>query len=157
MNAILKLRQSPEFSRFLKFLVVGALGFVIDFGVYNLLGLFYNDPTTYADDNIRQAISFSCAVVSNALWNYFWIYPEAKQSNQAKKFVKFLIVSVLGLGIRSLIYTPILSFWHLTEQPLHLTENLNKLLADNLALATVVLVVLFWNFFANRYWTYKDV
>ena len=30
-------------------------------------------------------------------------------------------------------------------------------LADNLSLAVAVLVVLFWNFFANRHWTYNDV
>jgi putative flippase GtrA len=30
-------------------------------------------------------------------------------------------------------------------------------LGENLALATVVIIVLFWNFFINRYWTYNDV
>jgi putative flippase GtrA len=31
------------------------------------------------------------------------------------------------------------------------------LLAHNLALAGAVIVVMFWNFFINRYWTYSDV
>ena len=30
-------------------------------------------------------------------------------------------------------------------------------LADNLSLMVAVIVVLFWNFFANRHWTYNDV
>ena len=30
-------------------------------------------------------------------------------------------------------------------------------LGGNLALAAAVIIVLFWNFFANRYWTYADV
>ncbi len=30
-------------------------------------------------------------------------------------------------------------------------------LADNLSLMIAVIVVLFWNFFANRHWTYNDV
>jgi len=29
--------------------------------------------------------------------------------------------------------------------------------ANNLALAIGVIVVMFWNFFINRYWTYSDV
>jgi len=30
-------------------------------------------------------------------------------------------------------------------------------LADNFTLAVAVVIVMFWNFFANRYWTYSDV
>jgi len=29
--------------------------------------------------------------------------------------------------------------------------------ADNLTLAIAVVIVMFWNFFINRYWTYSDV
>jgi hypothetical protein len=32
-----------------------------------------------------------------------------------------------------------------------------EFLANNLALAVAVIVVMFWNFFINRYWTYGDV
>jgi hypothetical protein len=32
-----------------------------------------------------------------------------------------------------------------------------EFLAANLALAVAVIVVMFWNFFVNRYWTYSDV
>ena len=31
------------------------------------------------------------------------------------------------------------------------------ILADNFTLAVAVVIVMFWNFFANRYWTYGDV
>jgi putative flippase GtrA len=30
-------------------------------------------------------------------------------------------------------------------------------MGENLTLAIAVLIVLFWNFFVNRYWTYNDV
>jgi putative flippase GtrA len=30
-------------------------------------------------------------------------------------------------------------------------------MGENLTLAIAVLIVLFWNFFVNRYWTYSDV
>jgi hypothetical protein len=32
-----------------------------------------------------------------------------------------------------------------------------EILANNLALAIAVIVVMFWNFFINRYWTYDDI
>ncbi|NJN55660.1 MAG: hypothetical protein HC804_13460 [Anaerolineae bacterium] len=30
-------------------------------------------------------------------------------------------------------------------------------IGDNMALALSVLIILFWNFLINRYWTYSDV
>jgi len=32
-----------------------------------------------------------------------------------------------------------------------------KTVGDNITLAFAVVVVMFWNFFVNRYWTYGDV
>jgi putative flippase GtrA len=32
-----------------------------------------------------------------------------------------------------------------------------EFLAKNITLAIAVIVVMFWNFFVNRYWTYNDV
>ena len=32
-----------------------------------------------------------------------------------------------------------------------------KTVGDNLTLAIAVIMVMFWNFFVNRYWTYSDV
>jgi putative flippase GtrA len=31
------------------------------------------------------------------------------------------------------------------------------ILSQNLALTISIVIILFWNFFANRYWTYNDV
>jgi putative flippase GtrA len=33
----------------------------------------------------------------------------------------------------------------------------SKTVGDNMTLALAVVIVMFWNFFANRYWTYSDV
>jgi putative flippase GtrA len=35
----------------------------------------------------------------------------------------------------------------------HLADRIGK----NMALILAVVVVMFWNFFVNRYWTYNDV
>jgi putative flippase GtrA len=33
----------------------------------------------------------------------------------------------------------------------------NIVVSQNLSLAASILIILFWNFFANRIWTYNDV
>jgi hypothetical protein len=70
------------------------------------------------------------------------------------------MVSIVGLMIR----TPIIA---VLEGPLRRFfsgfANLNsrvltpEILGNNLALAFAVSVVMFWNFFINRYWTYGDI
>lgn len=160
-------RQPTEIKRFIKFLFVGASGFLVDFGGFNLfhwLGVgsallvlttplisFIQNP-----EEIEQSLSFACAVLNNFLWNYLWIYPEAKGANQAKKLTKFFIVSVVGL----LIGFPVYKFALDIMRPLVAALGLSGLqfnLAGNLALVCRVAVLLFWNFFVNRYWTYRDV
>ena len=157
-----------EIKRFIKFLFVGAFGFTMDFGGFNLfhwLGLGAAIATAMPvareyfvehSEVIEQSFSFTLAVLSNFLWNYFWIYPEARDANQAKKITKFVIVSVGGLIIGVPVFTAAL----LIFRPLVASFGLDNLpfnVAGNLALVTRVGVLLFWNFFLNRKWTYREV
>jgi putative flippase GtrA len=166
-------RSNPkELRRFAKFLVVGAFGFVVDFGGFNLfhvLGIgtqlarlvpasFFpvSDYLTGHPEVIEQALSFCCAVLSNFLWNYFWLYPEARDANQASKMSKFIIVSVAGLFIG----VPVFGAALYVARGLVKAAGLSALafnLAGNMALVCRVAVLLFWNFFVNRFWTYRDV
>ena len=65
------LTDPQERTRFLKFMAVGAFGALVDFGIANLLAHFFNMPLVYAG-----TISFTCAVISNFIWNRYWTYPE---------------------------------------------------------------------------------
>jgi putative flippase GtrA len=172
METIQQLRATipKETKRFIKFLFVGGFGFIVDFGSFNLfhglgLGLrlapyiFPSAWSTYLIDHpeiIEQSCSFALAVCSNFLWNYFWIYPEARVKNQAQKFSKFIIVSIAGL----IIGVPVFSAALLLLKPVVTGMGLDDLpinVAGNLALMARVGVLLFWNFFVNRKWTYADV
>ena len=70
----------------------------------------------------------------------------------------FFLVNIAGVAIRIPILhflEPIfLSFVSRLPIPAPLTA---EMLAKNLTLAVAVFVVLLWNFFINRYWTYNDV
>ena len=64
------LSDPKERGRFLRFAIVGTLGAGIDFGVMNLLSHFTNTALVYTG-----TISFTCAVISNFIWNRLWTYP----------------------------------------------------------------------------------
>jgi putative flippase GtrA len=144
-----------ERSRFLRFAVVGVIGAVVDFGLANLLTRAFHVPLV-----IAGAISFVAAILSNFTWNRYWTYPDSRTKPVSKQLVQFGIISVMGLLIR----VPLLYFLEPVMEGLAETLGLGfppildaKAIGDNITLAIAVVVVMFWNFFANRYWTYGDV
>jgi putative flippase GtrA len=142
-----------EGGRFLKFLAVGLIGFVIDFGTFNLLsaGLDWN-PT------VAQAISFSCAVTSNFLWNRFWVYPDSRTKPVGLQVLLFAGINIVGLVIRTPLFVVLTPIWAAFLVTLPFELPLDPLhMAHNLSLACAVIVVLVWNFVVNRLWTYNDV
>lgn len=143
-----------ESMRFVKFAIVGTFGAVVDFGMMNLLtGLFSINLV------VAGIISFILAIISNFLWNRFWTYPDSRSKPIIWQLISFSIVSVTGLIIR----IPILKFLEPQIQQILTHMNLNLLdipihtISANLALSIAIVIVLFWNFFVNRYWTYNDV
>jgi putative flippase GtrA len=147
------LTNPVERTRFLKFMAVGAFGACVDFGIANVLTHFLDLPLVLAG-----SISLVCAVVSNFLWNRYWTYPGSRSRPIAHQLAMFSMVNLAGLAIR----LPIL---HFLEPPLlrlfASTSGLGaisaELAARNATLAVAVGIVMLWNFFVNRYWTYNDV
>lgn len=147
--------DSRERTRFLRFAVVGIIGAVVDFGTFNLLTNFAGLGAVWA-----SVFSFIAAIISNFTWNRFWTYPDSRSKPIGNQLFQFSVVSILGLLIR----TPIIAlleplfnrlFSRLAFLPISFLSA--EFLANNLALAVGVIVVMFWNFFINRYWTYSDV
>lgn len=145
--------QNPvERTRFFKFLAVGIFGALVDFGVMNVLSHAFGLILV-----IAGTISFICAVVSNFLWNRYWTYPDSRSRPLGRQLGMFFVVSVAGIMIR----LPILHFFEPIILRFFERWGLGifspDFLAKNFTLAVAVLVVLFWNFFVNRFWTYNDV
>jgi putative flippase GtrA len=148
------LTNPRERTRFLRFALVGIIGAVVDFGVANLLVYAFSAPLVLAG-----TISFIAAILSNFIWNRYWTYPDSRSKHIARQLIQFSVVSVMGLAIR----IPILRWLEpplyrlLYNPPFSLPVLTPDLLAKNITLAIAVLIVMFWNFFINRYWTYNDV
>jgi putative flippase GtrA len=119
---------------------------------------------------LAGTISFTAAVTSNFIWNYYWTYPDSRSKAISRQLIQFTLVNLIGLAIR----TPILHFMekpfaqlstrildilpsNIPPGPTSIFPLSEVILGRNLALATAVVVVLFWNFGINRIWTYSDV
>jgi putative flippase GtrA len=150
MTSIITNRQ--ERTRFLKFMVVGVVGAVVDFGIMNLFSKLFGMSLVLAG-----TISFICAIISNFIWNRYWTYPDSRSRSISGQLFMFFIVSVAGLAIR----LPILHFLEPPMRNLFAQFSLALLtpefLGKNFTLAIAVGVVMLWNFFINRYWTYNDI
>lgn len=143
-----------ERSRFMRFAVVGTIGAVVDFGTFNIL-----TSLLHVGSVLASVCSFTAAIASNFLWNRFWTYPDSRSKNVSKQMMQFILVSVIGLIIRTPMFAGLekilVSFF---ERNLPKTFIFSPTFTGhNIALAIAVGVVMMWNFFANRYWTYNDV
>ena len=144
-------------------MAVGAIGAVVDFGIFNLL-----NGVLRLVSPVAQAISFSAAVTSNFVWNRLWTDPDSRSKPLRRQVLQFVLVNLVGLGIRTPIFMLVEPGMQragvvlLTAAREGLPAAVHPLipaaglLGSNLALALAVIVVLFWNFSVNRLWTYSD-
>ncbi|MDH3943070.1 MAG: GtrA family protein [Anaerolineae bacterium] len=146
------LNDSRERSRLIKYSIVGGTGALVDFSVFNLLVALSLSPL------LSSIFSFIAAVISNFTWNRLWTFPDSRSKPITRQLMEFSVVSVLGLAIR----TPIFAFLEptfisiISNLPLSLPID-STLLGRNLALAVVIAIVMLWNFYVNRRWTFNDV
>lgn len=156
-----------ELERFIKFCFVGALGAVIDLGVSNFLMSFVFHVKD--GDNLLVvlcgSISFTLAVISNFFWNRYWTYPDSRSRSLGSQLAQFFAINAVGLLVRALVVGLLTNFYAglVGEVASHhwfnltLQDNTQYKLGANLAIMTALVIVMLWNFFANRYWTYGDV
>jgi putative flippase GtrA len=145
-------RNRKEAKRFLKFMFVGAMGAIVDFGVLNLLAHVFDVPVT-----IAGVISFSLAVTSNFIWNRYWTYPESRNFPLLRQYLQFFIINATALLIRvpilALVPGSAIAFFESIGVPPATAE----VLGNNVALALAVGIAMFWNFFVNRFITYRHI
>lgn len=138
--------------RFIKFAMVGALGTVTHFTLLNVLVQFGG-----WSEFLANGIGFCVAVVQNFFLNRYWTFPESRDRDARRQLVQFFLVSVAGLVINSVVFR----IAHWLVEPFYTTLTQNAALANFLTYNTAFLfavgVVLFWNFAANRLWTYRGL
>ena len=141
MAALSDTSSNKEIERFSRFLAVGAVGTLLDFSLLTLLKLA-GLPTLLAN-----SLSFTAGLVNNFTWNRLWTFGDALQTDWRKQLAQFTAISLIGLALNNLIVLSLEGIFDtLLGQP-----DWGYLPAKVIATGVVV----FWNYFANRMWTFK--
>ncbi len=155
--------KAREVDRFLKFAIVGTVGAVVDFTVLNILQhtlLVPQPPGEEVKVALATGIAFSSAVVSNYLWNRYWTFPDSRAHSARRQLVQFFAVSLVGLVFRLFFVGATYGFFGTLGDSLlpgvRDATAINQV-GSNIAQAISIGIVMLWNFFANRYWTFSDV
>lgn len=83
-----------------RFGVVGAVGFVVDFSVFNLLRATVLSPDeVHSGPFWAKVVSTIIAIVVNWLGNRYWTFRNQRRSVAAREGVEFLVVSLGGMVI----------------------------------------------------------
>ena len=134
--------KNPNLFEFLKFAVVGVIGTIVDFGFYTLLSRGFGMYYLYA-----RAISVLLAIGNNFFFNKYWTFKRGKSGRTKLESVKFFIVSILNYFLNLGIMYVIVEYTS--------AEQLFGVYEDYFAILVAIGIVLFSNYFANKFWTFK--
>jgi len=122
--------------KFIKFIIVGFSGLIIDFSI-----TFLCKEKIKLDKYVSNSIGFILAAGSNYIFNRIWTFG-SNNPEIAIEFSSFIFVSIVGLIINNSI------LWLL-----HNRVDLNFYLSKFGA----IMVTTFWNFFANYFYTFNYI
>ena len=124
-----KIKNNKLLMQILKFGVVGGTAFIIDYGIFTilsqLLGVHYL---------IASIISFSISVIYNYILSIKWVFDVSKKQT-TKEFIIFVILSVIGLGLNSLIM-------YISVDLMQIHEMISKIIATA--------IVMVYNFITRK-------
>lgn len=161
--------KAKEVERFMKFAIVGIIGAIVDSVTLIIVQATILPPRSHLDVAIASTIAFFTAITSNFIWNRFWTYRDSRSRSVRRQVVQFTVISLFGWIGRTLWITlayswlgrALLPAFLLIVRTFHLdyypTAEARDKLGTMSAWLIGVAVVMLWNYFANRRWTYGDV
>jgi putative flippase GtrA len=106
-------KHKTNIGHFMKFIVVGAVNFLVDYGILTLLNVVLGWPLV-----LSNIISYSCGVINSFLFNRYWTFKMKLKffnsySMRLKNrtihpvfisfdFLKFIFVNLASLGVNTL-------------------------------------------------------
>lgn len=122
-------------NQIIKFGIVGALSFIVDYLILYILveyfGVYYL---------LSSAISFILSVGFNYICSIKFVFKKRKNISRIKEFIVFIILSTIGLLINQLI------MWEMVEI-LNIYYMLSKIVATA--------IVMIWNFVSRKFFLEK--
>ena len=120
--------------QFIKFALVGTFNTLVDFTVY----IFFTRVIAWPY-LVAATLSFLVAVSSSFLLNRYWTF-RVQNKNFFTEYLKFVLVASGGLLLSLMLLFVLVEkfYWY-----------------DLFAKLVTILVVMNWNFFLQKYWTFK--
>ncbi|HUV39811.1 MAG TPA: GtrA family protein [Planctomycetota bacterium] len=122
--------------QFLRYIVVGGVATVVDFGVYVLLvrglGIHYL---------AGNAAGFSAGLVTNYLLSVWWVFASRRLVSRSAEFVVFAVIGLAGLGISECCMFVGVALLHVN---------------DLLIKVSATICTLLWNFGVRRRMLFRD-
>lgn len=126
--------KTKFFKEMIQFASVGAVSTAIDYVLLNLAHQNFN-----ASIYLATFIGFLGGSINGYLANNTWTFAHRNLPMGTRGLAQYSLVGLVGLGLTELIM-------HILAVRADINYNLAKLVA--------VFIVFFWNFLANRYWTF---
>jgi putative flippase GtrA len=120
--------------KFFKFGIVGFVGLVIDFSVTWLF-----KEKLKSNQYLANSFGFIFGVANNYFLNRFFTF-QNHNPNMGNQFISFLVIAIIGFGLNT-------GFLYLLQKKTAINFYVCKVL--------VTLMVFFWNFGANSFYTFK--
>jgi putative flippase GtrA len=160
--------QRPAIRQFVKFCIVGASSTLISMSIFSLLiyGLHLSEVLHDAlasrpqwqrvvDEyrlhvQVAALIAFLFAVTNGFFWNSRWTFRQTDAAKRKTQYAKFVLVNAIGLVLNQIIL-------FVVNRALTAGRAVNEKGWEPLiAFAIATCIVVFWNFSANKLWTFKD-
>ena len=120
-------------SQIIRFGIVGALAFAVDYGTLmicrNIIGL---------DTLIATTVGFVVSVIFNYIASMRYVFVSREDTSKQREFVTFVVLSIIGLGINDVIISIGLRFFDDTTS----VVTVLKIVATG--------VVMVWNFVSRK-------
>ncbi|GAA5047377.1 GtrA family protein [Nocardia callitridis] len=87
------------------FLVVGAIGFLVDAGAYNLLvfwsgGLDWGEGVLFHAPLLAKVIAIVVATVVTYFGNKWWTFAHKKSDNPGREYLLYAVFNVIAIGLQ---------------------------------------------------------
>lgn len=153
--------------QFVKFCIVGASSTLLDFAVFYLfievVHLQQHVIAAGVSENLAQDVArmgavflaFLVAVTNGFYWNNRWTFRTGEQAGSRERYLRFVATNVIGLGLNLTITLGVARLCPPFVISL-LEPYLHKDPAAFFGKALATVIVVFWNFTASKYWTFKS-
>ncbi|MCP2291182.1 putative flippase GtrA (transmembrane translocase of bactoprenol-linked glucose) [Nocardia amikacinitolerans] len=82
------------------FLVVGAIGFLVDAGTYNVLVFWGGEGVLYHAPLPAKIIAIAVATVVTYFGNKWWTFGDKQTDNPAREYLLYAVFNVVAIGLQ---------------------------------------------------------